>query len=48
MKSAFLDFDSTVIDTCTHTDPATGETVPYCDTDSKGADLDKSPTYQPK
>jgi hypothetical protein len=48
MKSAFLDFDSTVVDTCTHTDPATGQTVPYCDTDSKGADLDKSPTYQPK
>ena len=38
MKSAFLSFDSTVIDTC----------VSYCDTDSKGADLDKSPTYEPK
>jgi hypothetical protein len=48
MKSAFLSYDSTVIDTCTHVDPATGQTVPYCDTDSKGADLDKSPTYDPK
>jgi hypothetical protein len=48
MKSAFLSFDSTVIDTCTHVDPATGQSVPYCDTDSHSDDLDKSPTYQPK
>ena len=43
MKSAFLSSDSTVVDTCTHVDPASGERVPYCDTDSKGADLDKDP-----
>jgi hypothetical protein len=33
MKAAFLAADSRVVDTCT----------PYCDTDSKGADLDKDP-----
>ena len=48
MKSYFLAYRSSVVDTCTHTDPATGLTVPYCDTDTKSNDLDKSPTYDPK
>jgi hypothetical protein len=48
MKSYFLAYRSSVVDTCTHVDPATGLTVPYCDTDSKSNDLDKSPTYDPK
>jgi hypothetical protein len=48
MKSSFLAIHSRVIDTCTHVDPVSGETVPYCDTDTKSDDYDKSPAYQPK